>query len=162
MADQALTRNMETTTLIGPYGIRIDCLRTEIWGDPHAAEKIMRMEAGFDCFVVNHAGPPTDPQDAIIGAIASRVGGWVEVFGDWAEVIHDAIDSESVRLGRQAAVGDGNPMTTWEEESQDSEIALYIWTGGQGESTRKVAVLVGQSHETAAALQALVGHQRAR
>lgn len=152
-------RNLETIDLVGPYGLRLLCLRQRVWGDADATELIMRMKPGFDCFVVNFAEPPEDAGNALIAAIVRQVGGWVEVFGDQAETIHDAIDSASVSLGRQAVVGEGSPMTTWQEETRESDIASYIWTGGQGESLRKVVVLVGQPQVTEPLMEALLGHR---
>lgn len=151
---------MPISNLVGPYGIRLDCLRIAAWGDKSAAEEILRMEVGFDCFIVNRGGTPESFDDPIVSAISSRVGGWVEVFGDFAEFVHDAIDAESVRTGRQSAVGEGNPMTAWYHGFGDAEIASYVWTGGQGESLRKALVLVGPPSMTAAALDSVVNHQR--
>jgi hypothetical protein len=130
-------------------------------GGTDAAEEIMQLPPGFDCFVVNYGTLPSEPDNALVAAIARQVGGWVEVFGWQSEVIHDAIDAASVRLGRQAAAGDGDPMTTWQEEARHSEIASYIWTGGQGESARKVAVILGSPAETWVMVQALMAHGRA-
>ena len=154
---------MDTIDAIGPYGLRFLCLRTEAWGDKSVAGKILRLDPGFDCFVVNHARPPSvASSDAIVTAIASRVGGWVEVFGEWAEIVHDAIDTASVSLGRQAAVGDGNPMTTWTVTLNANDVASYIWTGGQGEGTRKLVLFVGQLGATDASFRAVVEHQCGR
>ena len=157
--DRAVTHHKAATDLIGPYGMRILCLRADRWADVHVAEEVMCLKTGFDCVVVNRAEPPSDMQNALIAAIAIRAGDWVEVFGDRAEVIHDLIDLASVRIGRQSVVGDGNPMTTWHEEPRDSQIASYIWTGGQGESSRKVVVVVGLPKKTGALLTALVSRQ---
>lgn len=83
----------------------------------------------------------------------------MEVFGKESESVHDAIDLASVRVGRQKDVGDGDPMTTWQEESSSAEIASYIWTGGQGDSARKLLVLVGSLSMTEPVMRALVGHR---
>ena len=83
----------------------------------------------------------------------------MEVFGKESESVHDAIDLASVRVGRQKDVGDGDPMTTWQEESSSAEIASYIWTSGQGDSARKLLVLVGSLSMTEPVMRALVGHR---
>lgn len=41
---------------------------------------------------------------------------WVSTFGRSSERLHDEIDRASVRMGRQKAVGDGSPMTGWNEK----------------------------------------------
>ncbi len=46
---------------------------------------------------------------------------WVHTTGEDSKYWHDYIDQRSVDLGRQAAVGDGNPMTAWDEEMTGPE-----------------------------------------
>lgn len=117
------------------------CLRST----QDAPREMNSLELGFDCFVINRMQGRACDQGDLIDAVAARAG-WVEVFGFDAETIHDAIDNASVRLLRQRAVGDGTPMTAWHEDiTQDSAIASYIWTGGQGHAPHKVALVIGSS-----------------
>lgn len=146
--------------LIGVYGARLLCFQGESWTASDLAAEIVKIPSGFDCFIVNRATVFDGENSVLIETIAVRAGKWIEVFGEAAEEIHDAIDAASVRTGRQRKVGDGDPMTTWEDNSSDAEIASYLWTGGQGESDTKVVVIIGLPPFAENMRRALLEHRR--
>ena len=59
---------------------------------------------------------------------------WVAVAGDGAEELHDILDHASIAAGRQQAIGDGSPMTSWhtgERTIEDmAELASFCLCGG--------------------------------
>ncbi|MGE0145639.1 MAG: hypothetical protein AB7T19_20305 [Planctomycetota bacterium] len=75
-------------------------------------------DAVFDCIVIageeasaqHHGAPFAD-------VIVRRRVDYVQTTGPRAEWLHDLIDEASVRNGRQDAVGDGSPMTTWHDDA---------------------------------------------
>lgn len=99
----------------------------------------------YDCFVVNRHDHLTVEEIGVVAAtLAKSRCNWIEIFGYGAERLHDAVDEAAVVIGRQSKVGDGDPMTTWNEElTADGEIAEYLWTGGQGDSDWKLLMVVG-------------------
>jgi hypothetical protein len=123
-----------------PYGDRViviqvvdDCLEGLLPPGP------------FDCFVV---ATNKMVDEALLHNCAHELvvheSQWIEVFGEGAELIHDTIDAESVRVGRQAKRGEGNPMTTWFPGVIDpADLASYVVAGGQGTSHSKLLLLIG-------------------
>ena len=103
-------------------------------------------EREFDCFVVNTRDWLSEDHIRILATKLARSScSWVEVFGFGAEHIHDAIDSEAVNNGRQSKVGEGDPMTSWNDERiEENELALYMLTGGQGYSQWKLILVIGE------------------
>jgi hypothetical protein len=54
---------------------------------------------------------------------------WVQTTGARAEWLHDQVDIASVKVGRQRQVGDGSPMTAWDEEAlKPMEMAEVLYT----------------------------------
>lgn len=100
----------------------------------------------YDCFIVNlREHLPIEEIALLANLVARTPSGWVEVFGHAAERIHDAIDNAAVAVGRQSKVGDGNPMTTWDEDDSIAECARWIAMGGQGTNDVKVVVVIGSA-----------------
>jgi hypothetical protein len=52
---------------------------------------------------------------------------WVHTLGPRSEELHDRIDAASCEVGRQHAVGDGDPMTAWHD--QPATLAEMIESG---------------------------------
>ena len=127
--------------LTNPYGNTFTIVRFE----GGATTDILALEGTFDCFVLSKSPGLSAPEiQALARTLATGGGQWIEVFGCYAERIHDAIDECAVAIGRQPSAGRGNPMTTWNDEpDDDDEIGSYIWTGGQGSSDRKVVLVIG-------------------
>jgi hypothetical protein len=125
------------------YGCDLECVCTAGRPDADVAKTILSLKRDFDCFIVNESRDTLATNALVISAIAQRVHDWVEVFGVDAEAIHDAIDLASVDAGRQQAVGDGNPMTSWNLMESVIDAADYMSTGGHGTSDLKLLVHFG-------------------
>ena len=80
----------------------------------------------FDCVVFLYENLPHNADLAT--KLAGTAADWIQIAGADAEALHDAIDRASVAIGRQRAVGDGSPMTSWHEEDttpvQMAKVAL--------------------------------------
>jgi hypothetical protein len=84
----------------------------------------------------------------IIEDLVSRNTDWFSIHGIGAEQLHDDIDLIAVRLGRQKKVGEGSPMTAWDEEIVCAEnIAEDLITGDCGGCDYKVVVILGTSND---------------
>jgi hypothetical protein len=68
---------------------------------------------------------------------------WVQVAGNGAKELHDAIDAASVAVGRQQAVGDGSPMTSWHEEALAVEEMADVASLCFGGHERVLVLVVG-------------------
>ena len=103
-------------------------------------------ECEYDCFVLNTRNWLSVEQIRIVAMkLARSTCMWVEVFGCNSKLIHDAIDEASADIGRQSKIGDGDPMTTWNEKPMtEAEFASYVWTGGQGTSDWKLILVIGE------------------
>ena len=122
-----------------------------------AVQDVESFEHGFDCFIVNRYGEATALEECLGRQIASRVETWVEVLGTNAEAIHDNIDSASVHIGRQAQVGDGEPMTAWHDDIfTDRDIAHYIMTGGLGAARSRLVVINGSEDDASSLMRTLI------
>ena len=110
--------------------------------------KFLHKECDYDCFVVNRTVHlPAEDIGVVAATLADRQCKWIEVFGFDAERLHDAIDEAAVAIGRQTKIGDGDPMTSWNDESiTESEIAAYVLTGGQGTSDWKLVLVIGDEN----------------
>ena len=129
------------------YDFDLHALRTSGRSEDEIVRVISSIRSEFDCFVIDRLGGAVTGWQPIISAVAECVSGWVEVFGSEAEAIHDAIDQASVKLGRQQALGDGDPMTGWDSKMNDAELAHYISTGGQGECSLKLVMYFAKGQE---------------
>jgi hypothetical protein len=94
------------------------CLDALPWGD----EK-------FDCLIIRLQDDYL--MEEAVDELLSKNCVWVHTAGEDAEHWHDYIDRRSVELGRQTAVGDGNPRTAWHEELNSLlEMKLSLNFGG--------------------------------
>jgi len=125
---------------------RPGCLSSPPWG---AAE--------IECVVFN-CKERLEPQevDEIAKELVFARTEHVTTTGRRAELLHDAIDQMSVRLGRQQAVGDGRPMTAWFEElvtvdEMARETVECLW----GNADYVVALIVGDDDDFRRAVDAL-------
>ena len=121
------------------------CLGTLPWrGEP------------FDCVVF--LGDPGRAQAvrAELSAELTRANvDWVQAAGSGAEELHDAIDRASVAVGRQQAVGDGSPMTSWHEEALTGEAMADLAAHCFGVCKRVLVLVVGHDSDLLAAVVAV-------
>ena len=122
--------------------------------DDNAAEEVQNFQAEVDVFLVNYCNSFDGRNCDLIAAVAGCNSGWVEVFGFNSEAIHDEIDRASVRAGRQQAVGDGVPMTSWNDDPIDIDFCR-IKDGGHGVADIKLLIVIGSSDEQAHFLKVL-------
>lgn len=111
---------------------------------------IERLKNPFDCLVVNRDADISKRRIEVFAHELVRLPvEWVQVYGVASEEIHDAIDIASVHIGRQSAVGDGNPMTTWHSDAvSDRDVAEHLLMGGfGGEDLIAIVVLDGAASE---------------
>lgn len=101
----------------------------------------------YDCFLVNRDQTFDGSNSELIQEVASRKSDWIEVFGYHAEAIHDAIDNASVESRRQASVGFGVPMTSWNDFASTEDVVSYLRTGGHGVSDTKLLIFIGTDNE---------------
>jgi hypothetical protein len=108
--------------LTGIAGAAVAGTDDDEWGD-----------ARFDCSVFLFKPDRAEFLTAELSAELVRANvEWVEVAGIGSEAVHEAIDAASVACGRQAAVGDGSPMTTWNEESRSpKQMADDVFLGAE-------------------------------
>ena len=88
----------------------------------------------FDCTVLTFdASSLRDQSVALCEFLVNANTGWINTAGQAAQWLHDEIDVASVARGRQESVGDGSPMTAWDDESSDPpqmvESALMLGDG---------------------------------
>ena len=119
------------------YAVRFHprCLADPAWG-----------EEQFDCYVLNLGGAIAgQDMQAIAREVTEARTDWVHTAGKGCELLHDAIDRMSVSIGRQAQVGEGSPMTSWDEEETTIEkmadLVLEAELGGN--TYHLVALFVG-------------------
>jgi len=84
---------------------------------------------------------------------------WIETMGARSEYLHDLMDEASVAMGRQEKVGDGNPMTAWHQFSDIWEMVSYLRVGGLGSTERKIVIVVGPEHSSAAIAEEIAQSQ---
>ncbi len=91
--------------------------------------------------------------NALALEIARGRNEWVQTLGAQSEAIHDAVDKASVDLGRQSAVGDGNPMTSWHDDKLTvADMVDSVIRGSMGASDYLVALFIGSDQEYSEAL----------
>lgn len=117
---------------VAPY--RTGCLAALPWG-----------EEPFDCavFLCDPCRAQTLRAD-LSAELARSKTDWVQVAGNGAEALHDAIDRASVALGRQRAIADGSPMTSWHTEAQCVEEMAEVASLCFGGHKRVLVLVVGQ------------------
>jgi hypothetical protein len=92
------------------FAVKYDsgCLTALPWG-----------EEEFDCLIFKNKDD--DLMKLAIDELLSKHCDWIHTTGKDSEYWHDYIDRRSVELGRQGAVGNGNPMTAWHTEMSRPE-----------------------------------------
>jgi len=114
------------------------CLQLVPWGNEP-----------YDCFVLNLSPLLATREIADLATdIARGTNDWVQVLGPNAEEIHDAIDQAAVKTGRQKAIGDGSPMTSWHEDISTLEAMVdFVLRGSFGACDYLVAIFIGSSQD---------------
>jgi len=111
----------------------------------------------FDAFIVVLENRDLGETERNAVARITRLNNdWVETCGYGAEQLHDQIDEISVSIGRQEAIGDGNPMTAWHEDLvSPDDVIDYLALGGLGSSDFKLVCLVAPDDQTRPLLERL-------
>lgn len=121
------------------------CLTTLPWG-----------RKPFDCVVFVCDCHQAKSVHAELSAELVRANvDWVQVAGKGAEKAHDEIDLASVAAGRQKAVGDGVPMTSWHEEAVTMEQMADVAALCFGGHDRVLVLVVGRKKHLLASVAAL-------
>ena len=102
-------------------------------------------DSEFDVFVaILDSIPQMEQMRETLEKLVALNNDWIETLGPESEALHDHIDQASVNVGRQAAVGDGFPMTAWHKRLvRSDEMADYITCGGLGASYYKLVLVIG-------------------
>lgn len=110
-----------------------------------------------DCFVLNcSANMKLEDVECVAKETTQARTDWVQTAGVNAELLHDAIDAMSVRMGRQSLAGDGSPMTSWHAEALTTdEMANLVVHAAIGSHDHIVAVFIGDKHAYASLKEAL-------
>ncbi len=87
--------------------------------------------------------------------IARAAVDWVQVAGRGAKELHDALDHAGVDVGRQRAVGDGSPMTSWHEEASSVEDMAQVAAASYGSHEQVLILVVGREQDLIAAVAAV-------
>ena len=129
------------------YAVRFSpgCLEAAPWG----AEK-------FECTIF--ACDPREVREQgheIAAAVVDANTDWINTTGPEAERLHDLIDAAAVERGRQAAVGDGSPMTAWHEEALGLDQMAELACLSMGGQDYVVALVVGDESDFADSVAAL-------
>jgi hypothetical protein len=89
--------------------------------------------------------------DALVHSVIEQLvlqdTGWFQVLGTGSETLHDVIDLTSVRLGRQKAIGDGSPMTSWDDDITTYEKMSEYAHNCLGGNNNKLVVILGDDHD---------------
>ena len=127
---------------------RPGCLAALPWGD-----------ARFHCAVLL-----CDPDRAKVqtAELVRANLDWIAVAGRGSEDVHDAIDVASVACGRQAAVGNGSPMTSWDEDALTAKQMAEVVSPWYGEGWVLVLVIGNEAdlHSAVAAVRERFGSFR--
>jgi hypothetical protein len=96
----------------------------------YSSESLRRLpwaDSAFDCIFVAIEGEKARPLGvSFASSIVQTNVDYVQTVGPDSEWLHDLVDEEAVLSGRQSAVGDGSPMTTWHDEVVTLEGAAEI------------------------------------
>jgi hypothetical protein len=124
---------------------RPGCFATLPWGDQP-----------FDCVVfLCDPGQAKTVREELSHELARANVDWVQVAGSGAEELHDAIDRAGVAVGRQRAVGDGSPMTSWHEEALTPEDMAEVAALCFGGEEQVLVLVVGRESDLAASAAAV-------
>lgn len=95
------------------YGRRLFTVQYE----PQCLKKMPWGRRRFDCGVFVFPSAPDALVEQCIREVVRKNNDWVVTFGAGAMRWHDLADQVSVEIGRQKEVGDGIPMTTWNDDA---------------------------------------------
>ncbi len=110
----------------------------------------------FDCvvFLCDHAQAQVARVELSCELARTNVD-WVQVAGSGAEELHDTVDRASVTVGRQRAVGDGSPMTSWHEDARAVDEMADVAALCFGVHERVLVLVVGQEKDLLASVSAV-------
>jgi hypothetical protein len=120
--------------------------------DEPLLETLPWSEEEFDALIVipRESAISKDSIHVIIAELVMRNTDWIDVIGLNSEWIHDEIDKTSVRLCRQKQIGDGSPMTGWNEDINEfNKMVEYVGDGGLGGNDNKAVILIGNPSDFA-------------
>jgi len=121
------------------------CVAALPWGDEP-----------FDCVIfLCDTGQAEAVREDLSREIARANVDWVQVAGIGSEELHDAVDRASVAVGRQKAVGDGSPMTSWHDEASSIEQMAKVAASCFGGEDRVLVLVVGREQDLAASAAAV-------
>jgi hypothetical protein len=146
---------MQTVTFVGEgitgrryYAVRYSpgCLDSLPWRDE-----------SFDCAVCScDADLTRQHSDEIAAILVAANTEWITTTGRDAEWLHDLIDRASVHHGRQHAVGDGSPMTAWDEDAITfDQMAEAAYHGTHGSTDQTLALVVGPADDVGRLVESL-------
>jgi hypothetical protein len=121
------------------------CLTDLPWGD-----------AQFDCVVFACDSARAFVVGPVLATELARANvDWIQVAGCGSEELHDQIDRASVSVGRQQAIGDGSPMTSWHKNAlapeQMADVAFHCFGGCEW----VLVLVVGQRSDLLASIAAV-------
>lgn len=110
----------------------------------------------FDCVVCLHDSPMNHGElDRLSLALAATHTDWIQIVGKNSEVLHDAVDEASVAIGRQSAVGDGQPMTSWHDDATTPDEMAEVARLCFGGHDQVLVLVVGEARDAVAVRGAL-------
>lgn len=97
----------------------------------------------YDCGVLTFdANSLSHHSAALCEFLVDSNTSWISTAGREAQRLHDEIDVTSVARGRQKFVGDGSPMTAWDDEATDASVMVeYVLILGDGHENVLVIVV---------------------
>ena len=126
---------------------------------PGCLDSLPWRDEPFDCAVCACDADQTRRHgDEIAALLVAANTDWITTTGRDAEWLHDLVDNASVQHGRQHAVGDGSPMTAWDEDAiafdQMAEAAYY---SSHGNTDQTLALVVGAAIDVNCLVESLRG-----
>jgi hypothetical protein len=98
----------------------------------------------FDCILCScDATAVREAARDLAPAVARARTDWVQTTGALAEWLHDEVDRASVEVGRQSAVGDGSPMTSWNQKAVALATMAEVVVNCFGGCDQVLAVVIG-------------------
>jgi hypothetical protein len=110
----------------------------------------------FDCTVCLNDAPMSHGElNRLSLALAATNTDWIQITGTNSQLLHDAVDEASVAIGRQAAFGDGEPMTSWHDDATTPDEIAELATLCLGGNDQALVLVVGEARDVAAIRSAL-------